>query len=574
MMQHREVKLHAIEHPSQCCQESPIVKNFVSHLTKCVLGLLLGTLPSIALAQNAQKPAVVVSLASVDKLMGNIGYLTRVAGSPEVGAIITIMSGQYIEGLNTKQPAGAYITFAPQPTAVVFLPVADFNTVTTKIEEMVGELQDVGDGVKKLTLQREIFLKEQGGWIFASDQLANLANVPDDPTELLEGMHETYDIGIRANVQSVPKQLRQMFLSEIKEGFERTVANEEDEDKRNAQKEFGGRVIEQIVRFADQADQLTVAWGTDKGAGKTYLDFRASAIAGTALADEINYAVEMKSDFSGFLLPDAAATFHFTAPVLKEDIEKTVLVLNKAREKALAEIDKDDDLPSDEARATAKEIVGSLMDVLQKTVENGKLNGGAVLQLAPQNINFVAGGLVADGKSVEQDLKRLVELAKQSKDNPGVEVKFDVGTHGGVTLHTITVPVPAREEEARKVLGEKMLTVVGTGATSIYVAFGNDSLELLKQVIDASTAGTGATSPMTLNVSLAPIMAFAASVDDDPIVAGLAEALKNGQGKDHIAISSKAIERGVAYRVEVEEGVLQLIGRAAKMKSAQERDQF
>lgn len=196
------------------------------------------------------------------------------------------------------------------------------------------------------------------------------------------------------------------------------------------------------------------------------------------------------------------------------------------------------------------------------------------MRLAPQNINFVAGGFVADGKSVEKDLKRLVELAKQSKENPGVEVKFDAATHGGVTLHTITVPVPAREEEARKILGDKMLTVIGTGATSIYVAFGNDSMELLKEVIDSSTAATGQTAPMTLNVSLAPIMAFAASVDDDPIVAGLAEALKNGQGKDHIAISSKAIERGVAYRVEVEEGVLQLIGQAAKMKNAQERDPF
>ena len=97
------------------------MKNLVSRLTKCALGLLLATVPSLALAQNAQKPAVVVSLASVDKLMGNVGYLTRVAGSPEVGAIITIMSGQYIEGLNTKQPAGAYVTFAPQPTAMTSL---------------------------------------------------------------------------------------------------------------------------------------------------------------------------------------------------------------------------------------------------------------------------------------------------------------------------------------------------------------------------------------------------------------------------------------------------------------------
>jgi hypothetical protein len=555
------------------------VKNFVSHLLKCALGLLLATVasfsgPTTALAQNDQKPAVVISLGSIDQLMGNIGYLTRAAGSPEVGAIVQIMSGQYIEGLNTKQPVGGYVTFTPQPTGVVFLPVSDFNMVVAKIEEMVGGLQDVGDGVKKLTLQREIFLKEKDGWVFVSDQRANLDKLPADPTQLLEGLPETYDVAIRANVQSVPKELRQMLLSEIKEGFERTVANEANEDKRRAQKEIGGRVIEEIVRFADEADQLTVGWGTDKKAGKTFIDFSATAIAGTTLASEINSAVTAKSDFTGFLLPDAAATFHFTAPVPKENVQQMVTMLNKARDKAIEQIGKDKDLPNDEARATAKEIVGSLTAVLQKTLEGGKLNGGAALRLAPQNINFVAGGLVADGKSVEKDLKRLVELAKQSKNNPYVEVKFDAATHGGVTLHTITVPVPAREEQARKILGEKMLTVIGTGATSVYFAFGNDSMELLKQVIDGSAAATGETSPMTLNVSLAPIMAFAASVDDDPIVAGLSEALKKGQGKDHIAISSKAIPRGVAYRVEVEEGVLQLIGQAAKLKNSQERDPF
>lgn len=555
------------------------MKNFVSHLLKCALGLLLATVasfsgPTTALAQNDQKPAVVISLGSIDQLMGNIGYLTRAAGSPEVGAIVQIMSGQYIEGLNTKQPVGGYVTFTPQPTGVVFLPVSDFNMVVAKIEEMVGGLQDVGDGVKKLTLQREIFLKEKDGWVFVSDQRANLDKLPADPTQLLEGLPETYDVAIRANVQSVPKELRQMLLSEIKEGFERTVANEADEDKRRAQKEIGGRVIEEIVRFADEADQLTVGWGTDKKAGKTFIDFSATAIAGTTLASEINSAVTAKSDFTGFLLPDAAATFHFTAPVPKENVQQMVTMLNKARDKAIEQIGKDKDLPNDEARATAKEIVGSLTAVLQKTLEGGKLNGGAALRLAPQNINFVAGGLVADGKSVEKDLKRLVELAKQSKNNPYVEVKFDAATHGGVTLHTITVPVPAREEQARKILGEKMLTVIGTGATSVYFAFGNDSMELLKQVIDGSAAATGETSPMTLNVSLAPIMAFAASVDDDPIVAGLSEALKKGQGKDHIAISSKAIPRGVAYRVEVEEGVLQLIGQAAKLKNGQERDPF
>ncbi len=550
------------------------MKNFIPHLLKSVLGLLLASLPAITSAQDAQKPAVVISLGSIEQLMGDISYLTRIAGSPEVGAIITIMSGQYIEGLDTKRPAGGYVNFNPQPTGVVFLPVTDFDTVMSKIEESVGELQDAGDGIKKLSLQRELFLKEHNGWIFATDQRDNLSNLPADPQPLLESLHEKYDIAVRANVQSVPKELRQMLLSEIKNGFERTVASETDEDKRRTQEEFGSRAIGRIERFTNEADQLTVGFGTDRKEGKTFIDFMVTALNGTQLAEELDSATKMKSQFAGFLAPESAARFHFTAPVLKEDIEQTLLMLDTARDKALEQIDNDDDLPDDAARTEAKRIVSSLMDVLKKTVEEGKLNGGAVVTLAPGNINFAAGGLVADGKAVEKELKQLVALAQQTDGAKGVEVKFDAATHRGVTFHTIVVPVPEKEEEARKILGEKMVTVVGTGAKSLYFALGDDSMELLKQVIDASAESSGAISPMELQVALTPILEFAASVEGDPTVAGLAEALKNGNGKDHISVVSKAIPRGLAYRVEVEEDVLQLIGQAAKMQNAGDRDPF
>lgn len=550
------------------------MKNLISHLLKSALGLLLATLPSMASAQDGQKPAVVVSLGSIEQLMDDVGYLTRVAGSPEIGAIITIMSGQYIEGLDTKRPAGGYINFGPQPTGVVFLPITDFDAVVAKIEESVGELEDVGGGVKKLSLQREIFLKEHNGWIFATDQQDNLNNLPVDPQPLLESLHERYDIAIRANVQSIPTELRQMLLSEIKNGYERTVANETDEDKRQAQEEFGGRAIERIERFADEADQLTIGWGTNREQGKTYIDFTVTAVTKTRLAAEIDTATTMKSHFAGFLLPDVAARFHFTAPVLPEDVKQTSLILDTARDKALEQIDKDEKLPSDEARKEAKQIVSSLMEVLKKTIENGQLNGGAVLTLEPGNINFAAGGLVADGKTVESALKRLVKLAQQSDDASGIDVKFDVASHAGVAFHTIVVPVPEKEQEARKILGDKLVTVIGTGAKSVYFALGDDSMDLLKRVIDGSAASNEATSPMALNVALGPILDFAASVEGDPVVAGLAEALKNGKGKDRISILSRAIPRGVAYRVEVEEDVLQLIGKAAKMQNAGDRDPF
>jgi len=300
-----------------------------------------------------------------------------------------------------------------------------------------------------------------------------------------------------------------------------------------------------------------------------------TALPGTKLAKQIGQYADATSDYSGFLLEDAAATFHFTTPLAKEDVEQMLAMVQVMREETLKEIDKDDDLPNDAARAEAKDIVGSLIDVLQSTVEEGKLNAGGSLLLAPGEINFIAGGFIADGPQIKKNLQRLVELAKQAGDVPEVEVSFDVDEHAGVSFHTLKAPVPADEDEARKILGEEIVVTVGIGAQSIYVGFGDRAAELLKQVIDKSTAAAAEkTLPMELHIALTPIMAFAASVDDDPIIAGLAEALKNGQGHDGIAITGISIEQGVTYRLEIEEGVLQLIGQAAKLQNARNRDPF
>ncbi len=551
------------------------MKSFLPYLLKIVLGLLLVTPATAVVAQIAQKPAVVVSVTNIDKLLSDVGYVTRTAGSPEVGALITLMSGQYIEGLDSKRPSGVYITFTPQPTGVLFLPVSNFDAVVAKVEEFLGEVEELPNGVRKLSAQRAIYFKEQNGWLFASDTLGNLGQLPDDPQQLLEGMNDQYDIAVRANVQSVPMELRQMALSEIKEGFERQLANEADLEKRRAQREIGSNAVDKIASFIKEADQVTVGWGTDREASQTFVDFSVTALPNTELAAQVNSTAKLTSDFSGFLAPDAATTFHFTAAVTKSDINQIVKGLVMVREKTLQQIDKDNELPSAEARAQAKEIVGSLMDVLQQTVESGKLNGGATLMLAPQKINFVAGGYLADGKSVEANLKRMVELARKTKDNPDVEIKFDVAQHGEVALHTLTAPIPEQEADARKVLGDKIVMVIGTGPKSFYIGFGDDSMQLLKQIIDTSVgAANGNALPMNLHFALQPILAFAASVDDDPMVAALANSLANGQGKDHVAITATPIEQGMSYRLSVEEGVLQLIGQAAKFRNNQNRDPF
>ena len=72
---------------------------------------------------------------------------------------------------------------------------------------------------------------------------------------------------------------------------------------------------------------------------------------------------------------------------------------------------------------------------------------------------------------------------------------------------------------------------------------------------------------MHFSLAIGPILQFAASVDDNPQVAALAAASEKAEGNDHIIVTTKQIERGLSYRLVIEEGILKIIGEAAKAAS-------
>lgn len=534
-----------------------------------LLSLTFLVAPASVWGQN-KKPAVVVSIASVDKLMADIGYLTRAAGTPEFGGLVTLMAGPYLQGLDTKKPSGIYLQFnGPQPTGVAFLPVSNLDQVLQQLENNNIEVEDVGDGLKKINAQRAIYLKQKGGWAFISDNEDNLANVPADPSAQLAGLSDKYNLAFQINVRSIPEELIDTAVSEMKNGFERNLENETNEDKKELQEKIGRQQLENFTRLLKESEQLTVGWGVDSKAGNVFFDFGMTAASGTKLASQMDAYKTMKSSFSGLELTNAAATLRFTAPIPKEDVEQARESLKAMRDQALAAVDKDEKLKDANSKQAAKQVVTALMDLLIATIESGKVDGGAALVLEPKSLQVVVGGFVADGKVVQDQLKKLVDLAQKSgNDDVAIEkLKFNAAKHKDIDLHTFSVPVPDDEEQARAVLGEELNVVVGTGKQSAYVSVGKESMDLLKRVVDASAGTQKEVVPFQLNVALAPIMQFAASIEDDPMIKSLAETMQKAAGKDRVRITQKTVDRGMAVRLEVQEGVLQLIGAAAKAKN-------
>jgi hypothetical protein len=532
-------------------------------LFRCAAGLALLLAP-LSLAQGELKPLLVVSVASVDELLADVKYVTKASGFEGAGNTADFFGKAYSNGVDRKRPIGVIVSpkEGGEFVTLSFIPISDMKAILATLKEPVGEPKDAGDGVLELAAgPQNVFIKEAGTWAFVAQQKEHLAELPADPTTLLGTLPKDYTLAAKVSVQNLPADLKKMLVDQMRIGFETSLQNAPDNqgfDKELMEK-VNRNAMENIIRMLDELEDITLGFNIDSAGQRTYLDVGMTAVAGSRLAKQVEQVGQAKSSFTAFLVPGAAASLNFVAPVAKEDLEQTRVLIEGIKANVQKELDNDPNLDANR-RVAAKELIAGFIDVMQKTLEEGKLDGGAALLLEPKSLNFVAGGLVADGAKVESLFKRLAELAKDEADAP--EIKLNSGKHGDVNLHTISGP--NEDAKAREILGDKIHIVLGTGPKSVYLAFGKDGEGLLKKMIDqVSQKGAAAAPPSQLNVSLLPILKFAASIDDNPIVPALVSVLEKN-GKDKITIVSELRPRGTNTRILVEEGVLQVIGEGVK----------
>jgi len=554
-------------------------RTLVSQLLKQALwgalGLVLAFAPlAPAQAQNV-KPVAVLSIASWEKLKADSLYIAELVGQKDT-AEPSINFGQiFLNGIDLKRPAGAYVTMSANgtPQVVAFIPVTKLDTVLKTFEGQIGKPSDAGDGIKQYDVPTgEVYIKEVKGWAFVSNEKESFDSLPADPVALLGKLPSMYDIAIKANVHDIPQDLRNAAVDQIKsgldQGLEKNAGN--DEDRELAEK-LGRMSAKQFIQMIEEVNEVTIGWGVDKKLKATYVDFTATAVEGTAMARQMALFKDAVSNFAGFLLPSSSVDLNGTQQMSKEDIEQNVTLLNLLRDRAAKEIDNDAGLDANQ-RTSAKDLLSQFVAVLTDTVKGGKIDYGAALVLGEKKLDFAGGVMVADGKKLENVFAKLVELAKNEPDFP--EVKLNAGKHGNVNFHTITVDLPDdADEDARDLFGgDKVTITLGTAPKALYLAFGKDGQAVLKKAIDASaTKASQAVPPSQINFYLKPIMQFAASMDksEDPRLQGAADAFAEAEeGSDEVNIVTKPIPGGVLGRLQVSEGVLKLIG--AGIKAAQE----
>jgi hypothetical protein len=555
----------------------PIVKKTL--LMGTVAALLL-SLQVVCPAQEAatessagqMKPLVTVVLSSYDQVISDIRSISPQGAMTVEGLVSGATGDQGLESLDKKRPAGLLLRTDGQQVlmqeVLVFLPVTDLAKLLKSLEPLIGPVE-AKDGIYEVSVGGQtLYLKQAGDWAFGSISEDGLANLPKDPLKDVAGLNEEYDVGVRATIKNIPEVYRQLLLGLMQSVGQPLLQQKpgESEEEQEARAQAFHQGEQQAKQALNELDTLVAGLKVDEKSGAALLDFVITALEGTDVAKQYALATgEIETNFAGFLLEDAALTASVAQQVPEASIAQVESSIAAARASALSDLE-DQDL-SEEELALAKELATQLLDVSEKTIKSGKIDMGASVKLGPEVFTLVLGAHLLDTGKVDQMFKKLAEKVAKEVSQATDAIKLNAEQYEGVQFHSISIPTDAipntGDVDLSKLVGNTVDVIVGIGEESVYLGAGRDALQTLKLAIDKSKERRKV-PPSQMKITATPLLKFAGSVAKESqvqdMINAVSQILEGAAGKDHIIVTATAVPNGAKTRIELEEGVLKVLG--------------
>ncbi len=538
-------------------------------LSSLALTVLLGLASLCHAADSAAKPLVTVSFAGYDKLVADIGAIGKMGGNPNLGKQLEMMALMLPQGegskgplsLDTKQPWGAVVFGGSETQYYAFLPANDIKPMMELAKAQSGHDIKSEKGIYEIPIgEKTMFATQKGDWAYIADSKETLGKIDKDPAALLGDLPKKYNLAIRASVKNMPKEYRDQLLAQLRAGMESGMqqATGEDAEAFAVRLNVAKQGVQQLTTMMNDLDDVLIGWNIDAKSKSTYLDLEFTAQSGSKLAAQFAEVKLGKTQFAGLQLPNAAVTFSATGVITDEKVAQAKANLTSVR-KTIAKELQNQGLGEEDLKL-AKQLLGDVISVLEKTIESKKTDAGASLILDPAAVTLVAGATIVDGDKLEKVYKKVAEEVKKSGD----VVKLTDETYQGVKLHIVSIPTP--DQKLAPMVGDTLDVVVGIAGDKAYLAAGRDAVKTLKKALKPakSAAADKEVPPLQVTLALKPIAKFLSEVGEDEqvktsaeMLAGLLEKVKD---KDRITITSSPVKNGVRVRLEIEEGILKVIG--------------
>ncbi len=537
--------------------------------------LFLGVSPSTAISPQEKKPVTIVSIASYDQLLESVELVGKLAGKPKLakglrGSVAVLTQGRGLDGLSTTRPMAIVLwPESPGLGGYACLPTDDPAAFLEVLEPLVEKIEDLGDGIYRVQGKgpRQVgFIKVQGErWLFVSDKRERLTNTPNDPADMLAELAGQRDIVVRLNLGSLPTGEREKLLAAIDQQAGASLQQRpgEGDGEYAIRKIMTVDVIAMVRKLAGQIDTVTLGWSLDKNTHRVSLDVAVTALPGSEAAEAFARLAEAKTDFAGFLLPDAVLSGHATATIPSVSPGNLDNLFGAIRSKAFSDIDAKES--SSNQAELDKEIVGEILDVVQKTLASGQLDGATSLVANTGGATFIAGRHVADGPKLEEAFRRFVAAYREQHPVHAEQVlKTDVGELHGVGLHQALLDVPrdaTNRDRVVQLVGQRLEVAIGFGPQSVYLAAGRDAFAALQRAIEASAAGPKSVSPMEMSISLGRFAQLVSETGESPAkeqAVMMLDALQHAGSDDHVRLVASPEENGVRFSLVFEAEVLRM----------------
>ncbi len=543
-------------------------RNLVS--LAAVVGLFLTTaVRAQELTGQEIKPIVTVAFSGYGELLSDLDFVGDLVGRPNLGQTAETATGSAaLKSLDKSKPWGAVALAKGAEIQVLgFVPIADVDELKAILEANGADIEEM-DGKLTVSLQdRVLHLKSEGGWVFLSHQLTSLDTLPKDPVATLGGLEKSYNLAVRLNVQNVPEMIRGMLLGFVQMGMQSGMTQEPGEsDERFALRtKMADQSFEQIEKAVAELDAIQLGLTIDEKVPSVYLDVEATALPDTDTARRLTAPKGLKTNFGGFVVPDAALSYNGVGRLEANQVEQVGTMIEDFRTNLHVELD--GQKLSADVEKTAKQLVDDAFAVIASAVEQRDLDAGVLFLAGEEQATWLGGIRVADGSKIEDLLKLAVEDASKAMPQLKEAVQFNAAEHAGVRLHTLTVPTgELGVPQLAELFGEELVLVVGAADKAAYLSVGTDSLEALKKAIDDGEADKQL-PPSTMSISVGSIVRLVTKVappemdmQAQVLLQMIGTQLAEGKGKDRLTIIATIPENGQKVRVELEEDLLKVLG--------------
>ena len=535
---------------------------------RILAGLILVALAPLALqAGEANKPAVVVRVRSLDTLVDNAKLLITLAGHEEIakqveGLIKAKIGVEGLAGIDPARPLGAFVRFGQQIDDIrgaVLIPIADEKAFLALLDSLDVKATKGKNDVYSIKSQApvELFLRFANRYAYVAALNASiLEGKLADPVQILGKDGPTFSATVR--LDQLPEAARQLAIPEIERRLQQLGADQKIPGESPAQQALRNAAAKEFVQcvLGVVKDGSEVSLAIDLNAKSKELSASLSLTGkqGTELAQSIQKLGKGESRFGG-LRGGNVAFRGLTHIVLPEDLSKSFgKLIDEGAAEALAKIQE----PAKRQQAQ------QLIDVLLPTLKAGELD--SCIQLrgpnADQKYTVLAGIKVKNGVKLGNTVSSLLaDALKQMPEPQRSLLKVDFASIGTVKVHRLELPAdggPA--SEMQKILGESAVHVAFRD-DAVLIAIGKDSMAALKEAVAGATAGPSQMFLYEVDVArLAPIVA-----PTEELRASAKKIFQNGQdGMVRLQLEGGASLR---FSLSMRLSVVQFLSQVREMKA-------